>query len=78
LAPEKNFEIEIMKYSIYLKFEEVKIKNPIVIINIIEAFKFLLPCVSKFLTTIALIFLSLLKMKSIISNIQTSSIGIKI
>ena len=67
-----------MKYSIYLKFDEVKIKNAIVIINIIEAFKFLLPYVSKFLTIIALIFLSFLNIKSIISNIDTSSIGIKV
>ena len=67
-----------MKYSIYLKFDEVKIKNAIVIINIIEAFRFLLPCVSKFLTIIALIFLSFLNIKSMISNIDTSSIGIKV
>lgn len=77
-APEKNLLIETRKNSIYLKLAPVNTKNAKVTINIIEAFRFLFPWLSKFLTTICLIFLSFgLKNKKMSKN-TTSKIGIKI
>ena len=58
LAPAKNLDIETKKNSIYLKLAPVKIRKASVTINIIDDFKFLLPCVSKFLRTIGFIFIS--------------------
>jgi hypothetical protein len=57
-APAKNLLIDTRKNSIYMKFAPVKTKNASVTINIMDAFKFLVPCVSKFLIIISLIFLS--------------------
>ena len=58
LAPAKNLLIDDKKNSIYLKLAPVKTKKANVTINIKDAFRFLLPCDSKFLITIDLIFLS--------------------
>lgn len=59
LAPAMNLVIDTRKNSICLKFAPVKIKNANVTMNIMDDFKFLLPCVSKFFKTIGFIFLSL-------------------